>query len=109
MLRQTSAHACEARATGSRANCPTTDCKTGAIPATILEAIKMSVVEEMNRLAERYAELEGAKDVVEGLLYCMETLALPSGIEGSYHSEMEWYDTLKQIENEMQEIEDKIR
>ncbi len=69
----------------------------------------MSVVEEMNRLAERYAELEGAKDVVEGLLYCMETLDLPSGIEGSHHSEMEWYDTLKQIESEMQAIEDKIR
>ena len=69
----------------------------------------MSVVEEMHRLAERYAELEGAKDVVEGLLYCMETLDLPSGIGGSHHSEMEWYETLKQIESEMQEIEDRIR
>lgn len=69
----------------------------------------MSVVEEMHRLAERYAELEGAKDVVEGLLYCMETLALPSGIEGSHHAEMEWGETLAQIESEMQAIEDRIR
>ena len=49
------------------------------------------------------------KDVVEGLLYCMETIDLPSGIEGSHHSEMEWGDTLEQIENEMQAIEDRIR
>jgi len=41
MLRQTPTHACEARAAGSRATCLTTDCKTGAIPATILEARKM--------------------------------------------------------------------
>lgn len=69
----------------------------------------MSVVEEMNRLAERYAELEDAKGEVEELLYLIEGIALPSGIEGSHHSEMEWYDTLKQIESEMQHIEDRIR
>ena len=69
----------------------------------------MSVIEEMNKLAERYSELEDAKGAGEELLYLIETIALPSGIEGSHHSEMEWYDTLKQIENEMQEIEDRIR
>ena len=69
----------------------------------------MSVVEEMNRLAERYAELEAAKDAVEKLFECMYYIDLPGGIEGSHHSEMEWYDTLKQIENEMQAIEDRIR
>jgi len=69
----------------------------------------MSVVEEMNRLAERYSELEDAKESVEELLYLIETIALPFGIYGSHHSEMEWYDTLKQIESEMQHIEDRIR
>jgi hypothetical protein len=39
----------------------------------------------------------------------METLALPSGIEGSHHAEMEWGETLAQIESEMQAIEDRIR
>ena len=69
----------------------------------------MSVVEEMNKLAERYSELEDAKEGVEELLYLIETIGLPSGIERSHHSEMEWYDTLKQIESEKQAIEDKIR
>ena len=69
----------------------------------------MSVVEEMNRLAERYAELEDAKEAVEDLLMTMEEISLPSGIEGSHHADMEWGDTLEQIENEMQAIEDKIR
>ena len=69
----------------------------------------MSVVEEMNRLTERYAELENAKVEVEDLLMMIELISLPSGIEGSHHSEMEWGDTLEQIENEMQAIEDRIR
>lgn len=69
----------------------------------------MSVVEEMNRLAERYSELEDAKEQVEDLLMTMEEIFLPSGIEGSHHADMEWGDTLQQIENEMQEIEDRIR
>ena len=71
----------------------------------------MSVVEEMNRLAERYAELETAKDAVEDLIMTMEEVdsSLPSGIEGSHHADMEWGDTLEQIENEMREIENRIR
>ena len=69
----------------------------------------MSVVEEMNKLAERYSELEDAKEQVEDLLMRIEEIALPSGIEGSHHAEMEWGDTLAQIENEMQEIENRIR
>ena len=69
----------------------------------------MSVIEEMKRLTERYAELERAKEEVEVLIYIMQDIDLPSGIEGSHHAEMEWCDTLEQIENEMQEIEDRIR
>lgn len=69
----------------------------------------MSVVEEMKRLTERYAELERTKGDIEGLIMTMQDIHLPSGIEGSHHAEMEWCDTLEQIENEMQEIEDRIR
>jgi prefoldin subunit 5 len=69
----------------------------------------MNVVEEMKRLTERYAELEKAKEEVEVLIMTMQDIDLPSGIEGSHHAEMEWEETLEQIENEMQEIEDKIR
>tara|TARA_R110002012_G_scaffold53010_3_gene136241 strand:+ start:10613 stop:10732 length:120 start_codon:yes stop_codon:yes gene_type:complete len=39
----------------------------------------------------------------------MEEISLPSGIEGSHHADMEWGETLEQIESEMQEIEDKVR
>ena len=69
----------------------------------------MSVVEEIKELSERYAKLEAAKDAVERLLDCIYYIDLPDGIEGSPHSEMEWSATHTQIENEMQEIENKIR
>jgi hypothetical protein len=69
----------------------------------------MSVVEEMKRLTERYSDLEAAKDAVLDLILTMEEISLPSGIMGSHHADMEWSDTLEQIENEMQEIEDRIR
>ena len=69
----------------------------------------MSVIKAMERLSERYAELESAQTAVEDLLCRMEEISLPSGIEGSHHADMEWGDTLEQIESEMQEIEDKVR
>ena len=69
----------------------------------------MNVVEEMQRLTERYAELERAKGAIEDLIISMQEISLPSGIEGSHHADMEWGDTVQQIENEMQEIEDRIR
>ena len=69
----------------------------------------MSVVEEIKELSERYAKLEAAKEAVERLLACIYYIDLPDGIEGSHHSEMEWSATHTQIENEMQEIENKIR
>ena len=69
----------------------------------------MSVVEEMKRLTERYAELESAKEAIEDLIISMQEIHLPSGIEGSHHADMEWSNTVEQIENEMQEIEDRIR
>ena len=69
----------------------------------------MSVIKAMERLSERYAELESAQRAVEDLLCRMEEISLPSGIEGSHHADMEWGETLEQIESEMQEIEDKVR
>lgn len=70
---------------------------------------EMSVIKAMERLSERYAELESAQRAVEDLLCRMEEISLPSGIEGSHHADMEWGETLEQIESEMQEIEDKVR
>jgi len=64
---------------------------------------------EFERLSERYIALDAAKTKVERLLDCIYSIELPDGIEGSHHSEMEWSVTLKQIESEMQEIEDRIR
>ena len=66
----------------------------------------MSVVEEMNRLAERYAELETAKDAVEDLIMTMEEVdsSLPSGIEGSHHADMEWGDTLEQMKMKCEKL-----
>ncbi len=69
----------------------------------------MSVIEAMERLSERYAELASAQRAIEDLLCRMQEISLPSGIQGSHHAEMEWCDTLEQIESEMQEIEDKVR
>ena len=68
----------------------------------------MSVIEAMERLSKRYAELKNAQEAVEDLLLRMQELSLPSGIQGSHHADMEWGDTLEQIESEMQEIEDRI-
>jgi len=69
----------------------------------------MTFADDIRALADRYAELETAKEGVETLLYTMQDIDLPYGIEGSHHAEMEWGETLEQIENEMQEIEDALR
>ena len=68
----------------------------------------ITVIEELERMKERYAELERAKEAVENLLCDMECIPLPNDIEGSHHAEMEWSDTLSTIESEMSEIEYKI-
>jgi hypothetical protein len=52
--------------------------------------------------------LEAAFDDVQDLLLSMEEICLPYGIEGSHHAEMEWSDTLCQIEDEMTEIQDRL-
>ena len=71
---------------------------------------ELSVIEEMERLSKRYAELKNAQEAVEDLLLRMEEISqyLPSGIEGSHRADEEWGDTLEQIESEVREIEDRI-
>tara|TARA_R100000458_G_C8278539_1_gene254972 strand:- start:14785 stop:15009 length:225 start_codon:yes stop_codon:yes gene_type:complete len=69
----------------------------------------MNMSEMKKRLEEmiaRLEELEEAKEKVEDLLYYIEeaTNCLPDGIMPSHHSEMEWCDTLSQIESEIDEI-----
>ena len=70
--------------------------------------IIMSIEKELRELADRYSELESAFDDVQDLLLSMEEICLPNGIEGSHHAEMEWSDTLCQIEEEMTEIQDRL-
>ena len=70
----------------------------------------ITVIEELERMKERYAELEEAKEAVENLLCDIEGVSclLPNDIEGSHHAEMEWSDTLSTIESEMCEIENRL-
>ena len=69
----------------------------------------MTVLRELEAMAERYRELSDARDQIEELLMVMEAIDLPSGVYGSHHAEMEWSDTLCQIETEIDEIEGKLR
>ena len=69
----------------------------------------MTVLRELEAMAERYTELQQAQEEIENLLMRMESIYLPSGIYGSHHAEMEWNDTLCQIAAEIDEIEGKLR
>ena len=68
----------------------------------------MGLASAIEELAERYAELERARGEIEALLMRMESIDLPSGIMGSHHADMEWSDTLSQIESEIDEIEGRL-
>ena len=67
-----------------------------------------TVIERLEATKARYSELEDAKEAIENLLCEMECIALPDGIQGSHHADMEWSDTLSTIESEMCEIENRI-
>ena len=69
----------------------------------------MGLASAIQEMAERYAELEQAREEIEDQLMRMETLDLPGGIEGSHHASMEWNDTLSQIQSEIDEIEGRLR
>ena len=68
----------------------------------------MGLASAIEELAARYAELERARGEIEDLLMRMESIDLPSGIMGSHHADMEWSDTLSQIESEIDEIEGRL-
>jgi prefoldin subunit 5 len=68
----------------------------------------MGLASAIEELAERCAELERAREEIEDLLMRMESIDLPSGIVGSHHAEMEWNDTLSQIQSEIDEIEGRL-
>ena len=62
----------------------------------------------LDRLQERYAELERARDQIQTVFDAIESVELPDGVEGSHHSAMEWGDALETIEDEIQRIDDAI-
>jgi len=70
----------------------------------------MSIKEELEALVARYEALETAKEKVEDCLCYIDEAEsyLPDGIYGSHHSEMEWSETLSQIEEEIAQIEAKL-
>lgn len=66
--------------------------------------------ERMLELIDRLDELEQAKEKVEDVLYYIEDAeqSLPNDYAGPHHSQMEWEETLAQIETEIEEIRRKI-
>ena len=68
----------------------------------------MGLASAIEELAERYADLERAREEIEDLLMRMEFIDLPFGIVGSHHADMEWNATLSQIQSEIDEIEGRL-
>jgi|ETNmetMinimDraft_4_1059912.scaffolds.fasta_scaffold28532_4 hypothetical protein len=70
----------------------------------------MNVKEELEALGARYEALVLAREKVEDCLAYIDEAEsyLPEGIYGSHHSEMEWGETLCQIEDEIANIEAKL-
>lgn len=63
----------------------------------------MSVADDLRDRADRVEALEEAKEAIENILYAIESLDLPDGIQGSHHAEMEFQATLEQIEQAIEE------
>jgi len=76
------------------------------LPQPELDTAMEALVEMKERLSEllevrvKLWDLMGLIEEVEGLL--------PSDIMGSHHADMEYGDTLEQVEGEIQDIEDKV-
>ena len=68
------------------------------------------VTEKLEAMKERAEELEIVHDKLLDILHYIEELEyiLPEGIYGSHHAEMEYSDTLSQVEEELQELKDKV-
>lgn len=63
---------------------------------------------KLDETMDRIQELTDAKEAVENILMNIEALDLPNGIQGSHHAEMEFGRTLSSIEEELQELQDKV-
>jgi predicted RNase H-like nuclease len=70
----------------------------------------MSVIDRLEELKERATELEEVREKLWDLLCLIEEVEnmMPENILGSHHAEMEYGDTLAEVEQELQEIEDKV-
>ena len=69
-----------------------------------------SVIDRLEELKERATELEEVREKLWDLLGMIEEVEsyLPADIMGSHHAEMEYGDTLSQVEDELQELEDMV-
>ena len=77
-----------------------------------MEKIDMSLWSDIKgKLEETVARIEAlreAKQKVEDILYYIEDLDLPDGIEDSHHASMEYNDVHSRIEDELEELERKV-
>lgn len=69
-----------------------------------------SVINTLDEMKARFMELEEVRNKLWDLIGMIEEVEgmLPHDIMGSHHAEMEYGDTLYQVEQELQEIEDKV-
>jgi len=69
-----------------------------------------SVIDKLEEMKERASELEELREKLWDLTGMIEEVEsyLPEGIMGSHHAEMEYGDTLCQVEEELQAIQDKV-
>jgi len=69
-----------------------------------------SVIERLEAMKERATELEEIREKLWDLMGMIEEVEsyMPEGIMGSHHAEMEYGDTLCQVEEELQAIQDKV-
>ena len=68
------------------------------------------VLDTLDELKDRYNELCEIREKLWDLISLIDELEdmLPSDIMGSHHGGMEYGDTLSQVEDEIQAIEDKV-
>ena len=69
-----------------------------------------TAMEALVEMKERLSELLEVRDKLWDLMGLIEEVEglLPSDIMGSHHADMEYSDTLEQVEGEIQDIEDKV-
>ena len=67
-------------------------------------------MEALDDMRERLSDLREVRDKLWDLMGLIEEVEgmLPHDIMGSHHGEMEYGDTLTQVEEEIQDIEDRV-